>query len=115
VVVAYTRCASLAAKAQGGAGGTVEPSRFVAEAERELHSAVRSVGERVRTARQADDLEMALREAAALRPAVDRYFDEVLVMDPDPTVRANRLAQLEEVRALLGAFGEFSRLSVQGS
>ena len=115
VVVAYTRCASLAAKAQGGAGGTVEPSRFVAEAERELHSAVRSVGERVRTARQADDLEMALREAAALRPAVDRYFDEVLVMDPDPLVRANRLAQLEEVRSLLGAFGEFSRLSVQGS
>jgi len=41
---------------------------------------------------------------------VDRYFEDVLVMDPDEAVRANRLAQLAAVTALIGRIGEFSRL-----
>jgi glycyl-tRNA synthetase beta chain len=41
---------------------------------------------------------------------VDRYFDAVLVMDPDDAVRANRLAQLAAVTGLIGRIGEFSRL-----
>ena len=50
------------------------------------------------------------RSTAGLRPAVDRYFDDVLVMDPDVAVRSNRLAQLAAVAALIGSLGEFSRL-----
>ena len=56
------------------------------------------------------ELESAIAVAAGLRPAVDRYFDAVLVMDPDAAVRANRLAQLAAVSGLIGRIGEFSRL-----
>ena len=56
------------------------------------------------------ELESAVGFAAGLRPAVDRYFEAVLVMDPDEAVRANRLAQLAAVTGLIGRIGEFSRL-----
>ena len=58
------------------------------------------------------ELESALKLAAGLRPAVDRYFEDVLVMDKDERVRANRLAQLAAVAALVRQLGEFSRLPV---
>jgi glycyl-tRNA synthetase beta chain len=51
-----------------------------------------------------------VKEAAGLRPAVDRYFDAVMVMADDEAVRGNRLAQLAAVTALIGRIGEFSRL-----
>jgi len=69
----------------------------------------------VETALAGGDVEAALCAAAALRAPVDRYFDEVLVMDQDPVVRANRLAQLRELTVLLGGLGDFSRLPVQQS
>ena len=56
------------------------------------------------------DVEAAVEDAAALRPAVDRYFDAVLVMADDAAVRANRLAQLAAIAGLIGQIGEFSRL-----
>ena len=46
-------------------------------------------------------------------PAVDRYFDDVLVMDPDETIRDNRLAQLAAVTGLLGRIGALDRLPTQ--
>jgi len=58
------------------------------------------------------EIESALKAAAALRPAVDRYFDDVLVMDEDPAVRANRLAQLAAITNELRAIGDFDRLDL---
>jgi len=52
----------------------------------------------------------AIKDAAGLRPAVDRYFTAVMVMADDAAVRGNRLAQLAAVAALIGHIGEFSRL-----
>ena len=41
----------------------------------------------------------ALAALAGLRPVVDRYFDDVLVMAEDEAVRLNRLRQLAAVAA----------------
>jgi glycyl-tRNA synthetase beta chain len=41
---------------------------------------------------------------------VDRFFEEVLVMAPDPAVRANRLALLKAIRNLGLSIADFSRL-----
>ena len=48
--------------------------------------------------------------AAQLAPHVNRFFDEVLVMDEDARVRANRLRLLLEVRDKLGRLGDFSQI-----
>ena len=43
-------------------------------------------------------------------PLIERFFDEVLVMDEDDAVRANRLRLLLDVRDTLGRLGDFSQI-----
>jgi glycyl-tRNA synthetase beta chain len=56
------------------------------------------------------ELETDFAAAAALAPAVERFFDDVLVMDPDEELRANRLRLLRDVRAKVGRLGDFSQI-----
>ena len=49
---------------------------------------------------------------AGLRPAVDRYFADVLVMDGDEPVRVNRLRQLAAIAATVRSVAWLE--SVQG-
>jgi glycyl-tRNA synthetase beta chain len=109
-VVAYNRCSALAAKDPAAGARAVDPALFADDAERELHAAFEAARGPLLDALGNLELESAVAAAAGLRPAVDRYFDAVLVMDPDEAVRANRLAQLAAVTGLIGRIGEFSRL-----
>ena len=115
VVVAFTRPAALAAKAAaepGGVPAAPDPALFAAESEHALAAALAEVREPFVTALAGGDVEAALLAAAALRGPIDRYFDDVLVMDKDPAARGNRLAQLTQITTLLGSLGDFSRLPV---
>jgi glycyl-tRNA synthetase beta chain len=109
-VTAYNRCSALAAKDPDAGSRSVDPALFSDDAERELAAAFAAARGSLLDALGHLELESAVEAAAALRPAVDRYFDAVLVMDPDDAVRANRLAQLAAVTGLIGRIGEFSRL-----
>jgi glycyl-tRNA synthetase beta chain len=109
-VIAYNRCAALAAKDPGAGSRAVDPALFTDDAERELAAAYEAARGPLLDSLDNLELESALGFAAGLRPAVDRYFEAVLVMDPDEAVRANRLAQLAAVTGLIGRIGEFSRL-----
>jgi glycyl-tRNA synthetase beta chain len=116
LVVAFSRPAALAAKAKaepGGVAAAPDPSLFSDEAEHALAAALTEVRGPLDTALAGGDIEAALAAAAALRAPVDRYFEAVLVMDTDPAVRANRLAQLRQVTFLLGGLGDLARLPVQ--
>ena len=109
-VIAYNRCAALAAKDPDAGSRAVDPALFSDDAERELAAACEAARGPLLDALGNLELESAVASAAGLRPAVDRYFDAVLVMDPDDAVRANRLAQLAAVTGLIGRIGEFGRL-----
>ena len=116
VVVAYTRPASLAAKAAAEPGGPASPTRRCSPTRPSTRwpTAVAEVRGPLAAALAGGDVESARSHAAAaLRAPIDRYFDDVLVMDKDPAVRANRLAQLVQITALLGSLGDFGRLPVQ--
>ena len=52
----------------------------------------------------------AMRRLATLRPAVDTFFDRVMVMADDPAVRANRLALLAALQRLFQHTANLSRL-----
>jgi glycyl-tRNA synthetase beta chain len=56
------------------------------------------------------DVRKTLESGATLAPLVERFFDEVLVMDEDPAVRGNRLRLLLDVRDTLGRLGDFSQI-----
>ncbi len=109
-VTAYNRCSALAAKDPAAGLRPVDPALFTDDAERVLFAACEAARAPLLDALQHLDLESAVAAAAGLRPAVDDYFDAVLVMDKDDAVRANRLAQLAAVTGLIGRIGEFSRL-----
>jgi glycyl-tRNA synthetase beta chain len=109
-VTAYNRCSALAAKDPDAGSRAVDPALFTDDAEHALAAAVQAARGPLLDALGDLELESAVAAAAGLRPAVDGYFDAVLVMDPDDAVRANRLAQLAAVTGLIGRIGEFSRL-----
>ena len=66
--------------------------------------------EGVSTATARKDYAQALTLLAQLRPAVDAFFDHVMVMDEDPKLRANRLALLAQMRGLFAGVADLSRL-----
>ncbi len=61
---------------------------------------------------QAREYTKALTSLAELRPTVDTFFDDVMVMVDDEAVKNNRLAVLAELRALFLEIADISRLSV---
>ncbi|MEN9786753.1 MAG: hypothetical protein RLZZ299_2017 [Pseudomonadota bacterium] len=60
------------------------------------------------------DVEAELAALADFRPAVDGFFDRVLVMVDDAAVRANRLGLLRAILARFASLADFSRLSSEG-
>ncbi len=54
--------------------------------------------------------EDAMTALAIIRPAIDRFFDDVTVNSPDGTQRATRLALLDKFRAAMHNIADFSRI-----
>lgn len=50
-----------------------------------------------------------------LKPAIDAFFEAVMVNAEDPAVRSNRLSLLKEVDDFFMSFADFSQIVVQGS
>ncbi len=83
-------------------------------AEKALAAALEQSRERVSTAlTEKEDYLAAYATLAELRPVVDRFFDEVMVMDPDAALRDNRLALLRALHELFAPLADFSRLQVE--
>jgi glycyl-tRNA synthetase beta chain len=74
-------------------------------------SALSSVRKEVNRQLTAEDFAGAMQSLAELRGPVDRFFDRVLVNDPDAAVRKNRLQLLAEVRAAMNRVADFSLIS----
>ena len=88
--------------------GEVDAELFEDEAERALFKAFCGARAKVDEAARKDDFAGALAEITALKPAVDTFFDKVLVMAEDPRVRDNRVRLLREIGAMFGRIADFS-------
>jgi len=76
-----------------------------------LAAALRVEEGRVDEALEREDFTAAMRHLAHLRAPVDAFFDKVLVNDPDPAVRLNRLRLLTQVRDTANRVADFSLIS----
>ena len=65
---------------------------------------------RVEPLLQQGDYVQALESLATLQAPVDRFFDDVLVLCDDTSVRENRLALLHQTHTLLNSVADISRL-----
>ncbi len=52
---------------------------------------------------------------ASLRPQVDLFFDKILVNDPNPVIRQNRLALLHSLLTEFSTIADFSEIVTQGA
>ena len=82
------------------------------DAERTLYNALENAEQKVRPQLEQRQYADALNTLADLRDPVDRFFDDVMVMADDETVRDNRLALLGSLRALFLDVADISRLSL---
>jgi glycyl-tRNA synthetase beta chain len=103
VYTAYDRADRLAGKAVAEAAPELDRSLLREDAELALAEGLAAVS-------VDGDLREALESGATLAPLVERFFDEVLVMDEDAAVRGNRLRLLLDVRDTLGRLGDFSQI-----
>jgi glycyl-tRNA synthetase beta chain len=103
VYTAYERAHRLAGRAAEDAAPEVDRALLKEDAEQALAEGLAQV--------EVDgDVGRALESGATLAPLLERFFDEVLVMDEDEAVRANRLRLLLDVRDTLGRLGDFSQI-----
>ena len=89
---------------------TVEPSLLRESAERELYQQLQS--RQASVAEQVGDgnYAAALQQLAELRPHVDLFFDEVMVMTDDEALKSNRLALLDLLLQNFRQIADFSRI-----
>jgi len=91
--------------------GNVDPSLFQEAAEGALFEAIERVRPGVEAAFAGGDFTAALRDLAQLRDAVDRFFNDVMVMADDAKLRANRLALLATLHGLANRVADISKLA----
>jgi len=87
---------------------SVDTAALQEDAEKDLAAKIPQTAASVERLRSAKNYDAALLEIAKLRPAVDKFFDKVMVMVEDERIRANRLALL---RTLLKEFSTIANFS----
>ncbi len=90
---------------------TVNPALFRLDQEKALYKAVTEASQEAAAAIAQEDFRSAMEALSKLRGPVDQFFNDVLVNDEDPAIRANRLALLGMIRAVTGTVADFSKIS----
>lgn len=93
-----------------GDAGTIDNSLLIEPAEQALAKKLAIVTSAVEPLMAKADYAGVLNTLAEMRETVDGFFDEVMVMADDLTIRANRLSLLNQTRALFLGVADISHL-----
>ncbi len=110
LAAANKRIANILRKTDESVGQQVDAELLIDPAEQILAEQVDAMARRVEPEFAARRYTEALQQLAALRPAVDSFFDSVMVMADDAALRRNRLALLGRLRGLFMHAADLSRL-----
>jgi len=113
LAAANKRISNILKKVEGEVPGEIDTERFELDAEHALHQQIQAMNERLIPMVAADGYAGMLKALSELRPAVDTFFDDVMVMADDLSVRANRLALLASLQALFLQVADVSLLQAQ--
>ncbi len=81
---------------------SVDKNLFKEDAEKELYAQIQTV--------DAVDYDVYLKQLEAINPAVEKFFNDVLVMDKCENVKENRLALLTLLKSKYNHIADFSKL-----
>jgi glycyl-tRNA synthetase beta chain len=110
LTAANKRIANILKKAGETAPAQVDVRQLKEDAEVRLYDAMHSLRDAVAASTAQHEYARALGRLAQLRPAVDAFFENVMVMDENAELRANRLALLAQLRGLFAGVADLSRL-----
>jgi len=91
-----------------------DPGALTAPESKALDSERSRVEREVEDAMERSDLDAAVSSLLSLRPAIDKFFDEVMVMADDEGLRRARLGLLASVRDLFLEVADFGRVVLEG-
>jgi len=117
ISIAFKRMKNIlrqARKARKQPSTTINANALKEDAERTLAGLLPETAKKVEALRGARDYDTALSEIAKLRPAIDQFFDQVMVIVDDENLRANRLALLETLTREFSTIADFSEIVTEG-
>jgi glycyl-tRNA synthetase beta chain len=79
-----------------------------------LNGLIRGIAREVRDFSASKQYETALIKISTLRPAIDAFFDKVMVMVDDESLRANRLGLLQTLVREFSSIADFSEIVTEG-
>ncbi len=98
----------------GQTAPAVDPDRFVEKAERELYATFTIIRDNVAPMIAGGDFVQAQKIVFRLHPALNAFFDKVMVMTEEMKLRRNRLALLQAIRKTLLQIADYSQVVVEG-
>jgi len=110
LAASFKRIRNILKQANFSADGPIDSALIEAGPERDLYRDFESV----RAAAKVASFRSALESIASLRPAVDKFFDKILVNAPDPKIRINRLTLLHHLLTEFSAIADFSEIVTSG-
>lgn len=111
LAAANKRVRNLLAKQDNKPASAVRTELFADPAETLLADAIGKQQASIGPLLDQHEYAKALTLLAELRGPVDAFFDNVMVLDEDPDIRANRLALLQQLQDLFGQIADISQLA----
>nr|WP_314073091.1 glycine--tRNA ligase subunit beta [uncultured Roseococcus sp.] len=97
-------------KKDGPHSGAVDEALLALPEEKALNAALDAIDGSVRELLAAEKFGPATSALAALRAPVDAFFERIMVNDPEPSLRRNRLRLLSRLRAAMDTVGDLSKI-----
>jgi glycyl-tRNA synthetase len=107
ILPAYSRCVRIIRSAGSELSPIVDRNLFELQSERDLYTALQIAESASRSLGSVDDF---LNSFVPMIPTINKFFDDVLVMVEDQTVRANRLGLLHRIVTLADGVADMSKL-----
>ncbi len=105
LAAANKRIGNLLKKADSAIADRVDPDLFEVTAEKALFDQVNTIEQQIAPMAESSNYGGMLQALSRLRPAVDQFFEDVMVMAEKPSIRGNRLALLQTLS------GQFLRVA----
>ena len=112
LAASFKRIKNILKQSQPSTSTSVDEAKLTAGPERDLYHAFVEVRGKIEKAELYQD---KLAFIATLRPNVDLFFDKILVNDPDPAIRENRLSLLNSLLTEFSTIADFSEIVTQGA
>jgi glycyl-tRNA synthetase beta chain len=112
LAASFKRIKNILKQAQVARADPPQPGLVREGPERDLYDAFLRVRE---ATKRNSGYRETLAAIASLRPQVDLFFDKILVNDPDPAIRQNRLALLHSLLTEFSTIADFSEIVTQGA